>query len=287
MALPELSISYNPADGATGELARKYGMTVEVPCAARHEDAAVVADITDSVHLAWNEPDLGRLNYAAVDEAFRRACVRRLEESMDSAARHFPRARLVVVHASPQRWRHHEHAGGRVGAYGLFVDSLRYLAHRAAGHGLLLALENNNAYWLNDNNEWDWRGGALKAHARYFADSPQQWQQTHRDVACESFKLCLDTAHACTWAHQIQDHAERVEALLSFLSQPDAIAHVHWNDHELFAPEGRIDRHLCVGTGTVPTQAHRSIRNLGVRPLLEHYHGEDALRAELSCIEAL
>jgi len=285
--LPELVMGYTPESGVTRDLVVRYGMRIEVCRKAEEAALEQAADLAYSVHMPWSEPEIGRLNYAAVDADFRRMCIEMIEGRIAFAAEHFPAARLVVIHGSPYRWAIHEHVGGRTGDYELFIAGLRELAGFAGRHGLLLTLENNNAYWVNAAGEFCWESAVVSPDMRYFACSPQHWLQAYDDAAHENLKLCLDTAHACTYGHTIDDHGERAEALLSFLDRPEAIGHVHWNGHQAFEPQGRVDKHLCIGTGTIPSEMHRRVKYLGIPAVLEHFHGEEALVEELAYIDAL
>ncbi len=285
--LPQLNIGYSPNAGVTRDLVVKYNMGIEVVRGFEEVALAEAADLARSVHMPWSEPEIGRLNYAATDPDFRRLCMEMIEGRIVFAAENFPTARLVVIHGAPYHWVAHEHPGGRIGDYELFISALRELADFAGEHGLLLTLENNNAYWVNAAGEFSWEDGVPTPDMRYFGSTPEHWLAAYDDAAHENFKLCLDTAHACTYAHTFEDHAQRPGVLLSYLERPEAIGHVHWNGHELFEPEGRMDKHLNVGKGTIPIEVHRKVKNLGIPLLLEHFHGEEALVEELAYIDAL
>jgi sugar phosphate isomerase/epimerase len=287
LTVPKLSISYTPTNGVTRELLAKYDMRVEVGQAYYEDAVANVADLVASVHLPWNEAELGRHNYAAVDNEFRRVSIDRIRAAIVFAGRHFPAAEVAVLHGAPYRWMTHEHEGGRVGDYELFIAGLREFADLTAQYELLLTLENNNCYWVNAAGEFSWEDAAPTPDMRYFGCTPEHWLAAYDDVAHANLKLCLDTAHACTYAHTIADHGERTEALLSYVARPEAIAHVHWNGHQAFEPEGRTDKHLNVGKGSIPEALHRRVKQLDASHLLEHYHGEDALIEELAYIDAL
>ena len=59
--IPRLNMGYAPASGVTREIVVKYDMRVEVAPAYFDEALAEVRDLVGSVHLPWNEADLGRL----------------------------------------------------------------------------------------------------------------------------------------------------------------------------------------------------------------------------------
>ncbi len=285
---PKLGIIYmKPKHEPGAEVLRRHDLTVEVASRQMTELPPDIAERVASVHMPYSTPELGRLNYAAVDSEFRQISLEIIENAMRQAAELLPDAGLVVIHGSPQRFVGESQAGGEIGDYGLYIQSLRRLADTAAENGLRLMLENNRRYWTNAAGEMAWEDSAPAENFVYFAIEPDDWLQSYHDVGHENLKLCLDTAHACCTVHAVADHDERVEQFMRFLSDPEAIGHVHWNGHELFEPEGRLDKHLNVGKGTIPIEVHRKVKSLGIPLLLEHFHGEEALVEELAYIEML
>ena len=284
--LPSLNVSFKTTSGITREVVEQHGLRVEV-AGADTEAQPSVADLTHAVHMPFNEAPLGRLNYAATEPDFRNRSLERIKECLQAAGSGFPNAQIAVIHGSPSRWITHEHPGARSGNYELFIEGLRELADCAADNGLLLVLENNNCYWYNNSLEYTWVDSEPHSELRYFATTSAHWIRAWEDAAHANLKLCLDTAHACTYAHTFDDHTERTEALLGYFDHPEAIGHVHWNGHLAFEPKGRVDEHLTVGDGTIPVEVHRRIKQLDVRPTLEHYHGEGALKRELDFIREL
>ncbi len=282
-----LSIGYNPAKGVTREIVVRHGMTVEVSHQFRKEAAEEVPQLASSIHLPWNDSDIGRINYAAKDPEFRGVCLQRIKDAVVFGSENFPALRLAVVHGAPERWAPHPQDGGREGDYGAFIAGIRELADFAGTHGMLLVLENNNCYWVNAEGKTAWQDAHPASDMVYFGCGPDQWLQTFHDADHDNLRLCLDTAHACTWAHTIPDRADRIAGLLSYFREPAAIAHVHWNGHHAFEPEGRVDGHLNVGTGTIPEEMHRRVRDLDATHLIEHYHGETELLRELAFIRGL
>ncbi len=286
--LPPLNVSFKPEAGITRHIVERHDLLVEVAGTEKVvEQVSPVADLVHAVHMPFNEAPLGRLNYAAPDTDYRRRVLGRIKQCLQAASGSFRNAEIAVIHGAPSRWILHEDAGAREGDYDLFIEGLRELADCAAEAGLLLVLENNNCYWYNSKLEYTWQDSESRPDLRYYGCSPDHWLKSWDDAAHQNLKLCLDTAHACTYAHTIDDHAERTEALLSYFDRPEAIAHVHWNGHLAFEPEGRLDGHLPVGDGTIPAEVDRLIKHLGVRPTLEHYHGEAALERELEYIRGL
>ncbi len=286
--LPQLSLLYlKPRHEVTVEVLRKYDLTVEVSARQITEIPPEMADYVTSVHMPYSTHELGRLNYAAVDDDFRELSLQMIEEAMRQAARLYPDAGIAVIHGAPERFAWEAQPAGQFGDYDLYIGSLRRLADTAADNGFRLMLENNRRYWTNAEGEMAWEDAAPAANLIYFAIEPADWLQSWHDVAHENLKLCLDTAHACCTVHAVADHEQRVAELMRFLDEPEALGHIHWNDHELFEPEGRLDKHLNIGKGTIPPKIHRRIKYLDASHLLEHYHGEDALVEELAYIESL
>ena len=286
--LPQLGLLYlKPRHEVTVEVLRKYDLTVEVSTRQIAEVPPEMAGYVTSVHMPYSTHELGRLNYAAVDDDFRELSLEIIEEAMRQAGRLYPDAGLAVIHGAPERFAWEAQPAGQFGDYELYIRSLRRLADSAADNGFRLMLENNRRYWTNAAGEMAWEDSAPADNLVYFAIEPNDWLQSWHDVAHENLKLCLDTAHACCTVHAIADHEQRVAELMRFLDEPEALGHIHWNGHELFEPEGRVDKHLNVGQGTIPQEMHRRIKHLAASHLLEHYHGEAALAEELAYIEAL
>ncbi|NLJ35213.1 MAG: TIM barrel protein [candidate division WS1 bacterium] len=286
---PRINLGYYPEKGVTRELLTKYDLGLEVLLQQpRIEQAAAeVADLVYSVHVHWLQADIGRYNFAAIDPEFRQLSLDIMEASLAEGATHFPQAQVAVIHGAPARWAGHPHPGGDGGDYDLFIAGLRELADYAHDQGLRLVLENNNSYWVDRTGKFGWQDARPSIDMRYFGCGPEDWLKAYDDAAHDNLKLCLDTAHAFTWAHHIADHDKRIEAVLTYFQRPEAIAHVHWNGHEAFEPDGRVDGHLNVGKDTIPTQIHRNVKALGVPVILEHYYGEEALVEELAYIKSL
>lgn len=286
---PPIHLGYYPEKGVTRKLLTSFDMGLEVLLEPQRieQAAAEVADLVYSVHVPWQQADTGRYNFAAVDPEFRQLSLDIMKSWLSQGAASFPQARVAVIHGAPVRWAGHPHPGGDRGDYDLFIAGLRELADCAESHGLLLVLENNNSYWVDRSGKFAWQDAHPSKDMRYFGCSPEHWLQAHQDAAHDNLKLCLDTAHACTWAHHISDHQRRTDALFTYFESPEAIAHVHWNGHEAYAPEGRRDAHLNVGKDTIPVEMHLQVKTLGVPAVLEHFYGEGELAEELAHIESL
>ncbi len=74
---------------------------------------------------------------------------------------------------------------------------------------------------------------------------------------------------------------------MSFLSIPELIKHVHWNDNYLYEARGRNDSHALLGKGTLPLEMHKAIKSLEATILLEHFYSIEELEKELEFIASL
>ena len=106
------------------------------------------------------------------------------------------------------------------------------------------------------------------------------------DVDKENVKLCLDTSHICTFAQRFPKE-DREKEIMKFLNRPELISHVHWSDNYLYDNRGRSDSHLTVGSGSIPVEFHKIVKNLDATILLEHYYSENELIMELEFIKNL
>ena len=74
---------------------------------------------------------------------------------------------------------------------------------------------------------------------------------------------------------------------MSFVSRPELIKHVHWNDNYLYDTRGRTDSHALLGKGTLPLDLHRAIKSLDATIVIEHFYSVGELEEELEFIAAL
>ena len=128
----------------------------------------------------------------------------------------------------------------------------------------------------------DWTG-----RNECFGASPEEWAQVCEDVDRPNVGLCLDSSHACTYAHSFADPGKRTERVLAFLTVPHLIRHVHWNDNYLYDVRGRTDSHAVLGKGSLPIELHRGIKRLDATVVLEHFYSIEELEEELGFIEGL
>ena len=166
-------------------------------------------------------------------------------------------------------------------------DGRPVLADYAAASGLELVIENTNAYFDGVPDEVaaddiDWSERNLT-----FGASPEEWIQIALDVDRPNVGLCLDSSHTCTYAHTFADHERRREVVMAFVSRPELIRHVHWNDNYLYDTRGRNDSHAVLGRGTLPLDMHRAIKSLDATIVIEHFYSVEDLEEELDFIERL
>ncbi len=227
-----------------------------------------------------------RLNYAAKDDDFRQTSIHEFLVYVDMARR-FPKLKQINIHFSPKQWFDETQLVGRDGDYNRLIDGVRQIAGYAARWGIEIVLENNNAYFDGiaddvpaDHIDWSDRNQA-------FGASPEEWFQVCEDVGRPNVALCLDSSHACTYAHTFAEPERREAVVMAFLAKPHLIRHVHWNDNYLFDARGRTDSHELLGKGSLPVELHRAIKCLDATLLLEHFHTIEELEEELEYIDRL
>lgn len=228
-----------------------------------------------------------RGNIASTDDEFRDVSIRTILDYVD-VARRYPHLKLVNMHFAPKRWIDETQNQCQTGTYDRLIDGIRQIAAFAERRGIQIVLENNCAYFelngIADDvpaEKVDWAG-----KNEYFGVSPEEWTQVCEDVDRPNVGLCLDTSHACTYAHTFPEDRRR-ERMLAFLAKPHLIRHVHWSDNYLYDTRGRNDSHVSVGKGSLPTELHRGIKRLDAVILLEHFYTIDELEQELEYVTAL
>ena len=226
-----------------------------------------------------------RLNYAAPEAEYREHCLGIMLEYVRSVSE-FTRLKQVNIHPAPRHWVDKRQATGRTGDYDLMIDSIRQIADLAATLDIEIVVENNNVYWERVSKEtpveeidWDQTNQA-------FGTSPEEWVGIYEDVAHPNVTLCLDSSHVCTYAHTFPPE-DRIGAVMEFLSRPELIKHVHWNDNYLYDTRGRYDCHASVGKGSMPLELHKAIKGLDSTILLEHFYTLGELEEELEYVAGL
>ena len=228
-----------------------------------------------------------RGNVASTDDEFRETSIRTILDYVD-VARRYPHLKLVNMHFAPKRWVDETLDQYQTGTYDRLIDGIRQIAAFAERRGIQIVLENNCAYFelngIADDvpaEKMDWAD-----KNEYFGVSPEEWTQVCEDVDRPNVGLCLDTSHACTYAHMFPED-RRTERMLAFLAKPHLIRHVHWSDNYLYDTRGRNDSHVSVGKGTLPTELHRGVKRLDAVILLEHFYTIEELEQELEYVTAL
>lgn len=273
--------------------------------AGSKEDASslgALASRVQTVHGPWLFPGSDvRLNVASVRDEVREESLGTIELFIDKAHASFPGLRVVVTHAAPHYFPdpparpknplERPELRPDLADWGRLVDGVRRLARRCARLGVILAVENNWAYWDGISPDTDVETLSTGDFLEYFCSSPDEWRKLAEDVNEPSLRLCLDPSHAGPYCHRKKDVGEREALLRGYLARPDLIAHFHWNDSDIRSDRGRNDLHLAVGTGNLGEAFHAAIRaraeELPQPATLEHFHGLPALDAELSYIESL
>jgi sugar phosphate isomerase/epimerase len=243
------------------------------------------------------------LNIAATDDEFRRISIAELVGYVEQVRR-LPRLKQVNIHPPPRQWLDETQTAVRQSDYGLMIDSIRQIADFTAKIGLDLVLENLIVCWpragvmsreerfarrIDDPSipvdlpidEVDWTDANV-----WFGVSPEEWFQICEDVDRENVGLCLDSSHACTYAHTFAPE-RRAEAMMAFVARPELIRHVHWSDSFLDDSLGRADRHMLIGKGTLPVEFHRAIKGLDATLLIENFFTVEDLEEELEYIARL
>ena len=228
-----------------------------------------------------------RLNIAATDSDFRDISISVFKDYIDRCAT-FPNVSQLNMHFAYKTWRYDTQPRGKVGDYDIHVESIRTLAKHAQGHNIEIVMENLISYWeVNDiSEETDFADVDWTDKNEAFGMNPEEWIQMCLDVDMENVNLCLDTSHVSTYAHRYPED-QREGKISAFLSRPDLIKHVHWSDNYLSDVRGRKDSHLSVGKGTIPTDFHRSVKELDATILLEHFYTMEELTEEIAFIDSL
>lgn len=228
-----------------------------------------------------------RGNIASTDDEFRDMSIRTILDYVDVAQR-YPHLKLVNMHFAPKRWIDETQNQYQTGTYDRLIDGITQIAAFAERRGIQIVLENNCAYFelngIADDvpaEKMDWAD-----KNEYYGVSPEEWTQICEDVDRPNVGLCLDTSHACTYAHAFPEDRRR-ERMMAFLAKPHLIRHVHWSDNYLYDTRGRNDSHVSVGRGSLPTELHRGVKRLDAVILLEHFYTIDELEQELEYVTAL
>ena len=266
------------------ETLMRFGLNTEVPMSDDIEQAGYLSDILVSAHAPATLGEQ-RLNIAATDADFRKISIGVITNYIDTACQ-YPNVKQINMHFAPKRWHDPTQPAGQIGEYELLIEGVREVAAFSDTHGIELVLENNNSYWSPDIKDTPFDQVDWSERNEYFGMAPEDWQQVAVDVDRHNVGLCLDSSHVVTYAHRFPED-QREERVLAFLSRPELIRHVHWNDNYLYDNRGRNDSHAALNHGSLPTEMHRRIKYLDAKLLMEHIHGADVLKEELAFIDSL
>jgi sugar phosphate isomerase/epimerase len=266
------------------ETLMRFGLNTEVPMSDDIEHAGYLSDILVSAHAPATIGEQ-RLNIAATDADFRKTSIAVITDYIETA-RQYPLVKQINMHFAPKRWHDATQPVGQIGEYELLIEGVREVGAFCEKHDIELVLENNNSYWSPDIKDTPFDQVNWSERNEYFGMAPEDWQQVAVDVDRHNVGLCLDSSHVVTYAHRFPE-GQREERVLAFLSRPELIRHVHWNDNYLYDNRGRNDSHAALNHGSLPTEMHRRIKYLDAKLLMEHFHGADVLEEELAFIDGL
>ena len=281
----ELKYQLGVTSSAGLDTLRRFGLNTEASMADNIDEMTDFADVLASAHAPSVIGEDVRLNIAATDADFRRTSIQVIVDYVERAAR-YPNVRKINMHFAPKRWNDPAQTVGREGDYDLMIDGIRQVAASCERHDLEVVLENLNSYWSDDIKETPREQVDWSHRNQYFGMPPEEWQQIALDVDRGNVALSLDSSHVVTYAHRFPEE-QREERVLAFLSRPELIRHVHWNDNYLYDARGRSDSHAPLDKGTLPTEMHRRIKYLDATLLLEHFYDVDILEEELEFIDSL
>jgi len=298
---PMLAVTPKPGENIIREreLFVEAGPDLDGPMARKLADRVVTA------HGPWflpaPAPEGARCHFASVNDDLRQQSLDLFERYIEGAHRLYPELRVIVTHAAPHYFPDppiRPKAGQPVpplrpdlARWELLVESLQRLARKCSRLGLELVVENNWAYWDGIPDDADVESLGPGDFLEYFCSSPAEWLRLPRDVNEPNLSLCLDPSHAGPYCHRFNDVSRRREVLAEYISQPELIGHIHWNDSDIESETGKGDLHLCVGAGTLGDAFHAALKARALqldRPVtLEHFYDVESLDKELAYIETL
>ncbi len=266
------------------EVLGRFGLTAESNSRMGIEEMRPFADFLISGHAPVKKDEV-YLNLASTDDRLRENAIDRQLAYVNAVAQ-LPKLKQINLHFAPRRWVDDAQPDGHEFDYDRQIDAIRQIAAMAAERGIEIVLENLPVTWRDvpddttgDQVDWSNRNA-------YFGTTPEEWIGVCEEVARPNVALCLDSSHACTYAHLFPEH-KRPEVMMSFLARPDLLKHVHWSDNYLYDSRGREDSHAFVGKGTLPEEIHRTIKGLDATLMLEHSPPPEELEEELEYIDGL
>ncbi|HUW84102.1 MAG TPA: TIM barrel protein [Phycisphaerae bacterium] len=291
--------------GVEEKVVRDRGLCVEARPDLDNPVPAAMRDLVLSAHAPWFMPDAPvpqtRIHLACTDRAFRQRSIEVVERYIEGACKLYPNVRTIVTHNAPHyfpfppvRPQPNEPVPPfrpDLADRQLLLDSLRHLARRCQALGVELVVENNWAYWEGVAPGADVTQLGPGDFLEYFDIAPQDWLALPHAVGETHLSLCLDPSHAGPYCHRWPDVPQRRQVMAQYVSQPERIGHIHWNDSDLTDDRGRNDLHLCVGTGTLGDDFHAALKTRATQldhPVtLEHFRDVVSLDKELAYIDSL
>ena len=230
-------------EGTGVENLRRLGLTTELGL-ADSEKMAAFRDLAISGHAPQEKGGVP-LNIASTDHVIRQMSIVEFLGYVD-LIRKLPRLKKMNMHPPHRQWVDEGQTSGQQGDYGLMIDGIRQIARAAARWGIEIVLENNEVDWsrIADHvpaDQADWTDSNVS-----FGTAPEEWVQICVDVGRPNVALCLDTRHACSYAHTIADPERRTEAVVAFVARPELVRHVHWKESYLYDTRGRG---ICQNSG--------------------------------------
>lgn len=284
MSLSELKYPLSAPISAGLANLRRMGLKSESSMADDLRELTGFADVLVSAHAPSTLGD-AKLNYATKDEAFRRTSIEAILRFIDQSSV-YPNVKQVNIHPPPKRWFDETQTQGREGDWGLMIEAIRQIADYGASFGIEIVVENLNFYYSGIPDDVDCLQIDWSERNMAFGAKPEEWFQISEDAAHWNLSLCLDSSHIVTFAHTLPEDS-RHDAVMGFVSRPDLIRHVHWNDNYLYDSRGRNDSHAVLGKGSLPIEMHRAIKNLNATLHLEHFYSLGELQEELEFIDSL
>ncbi len=208
------------------------------------------------------------INLGAINRDDRHHALQKLKQAIDEARKYS--VKRMVVHTSGFE----KLDDVLVGEYAIMIAGLQQLADYAATDGTVLCIENQVH---------------REPHKRrIYGDCAEEWFQVLRDVDRTNTMLTLDSSHAASSVAVIEDAAARRKALFEFLQHPELIGYVHWSDSRIENREALYtDMHLVPGSGDLPREFHRRIKQLDCPKLLEQNCTEAEVQEALQFIDGL
>ncbi len=219
------------------------------------------------IHLPYRISTDEKMNLAALDDGLRLRSIEKLKKAIDLAEK-YPVTDLVM-HATGIKWDD----GVRVGTYERMIEGIREVADYAAKTKRRICIENDALH---------------VAHRTLYAVFADEWYKIAENVARDNVMLTLDTSHIATAAATFVGRENRFAYLYEYLKHPEKIARVHWSDSKLAKALAYYhDLHLVPGSGDLPREFHKKIKELDATKTLEQRRPPEEVLRGLEFIASL